>query len=181
MRPRAALIDRNEMGRPGKRERACEARRRSGLHLHLVGLEAWRGQAGRFDALVMDPGRGAPSDLLHLLAGFPERDGDEVPRLVIGEQIEALEPWPIPGGGHLSLGQVKHLAKPLRPCVVSDHALEHPVSFEVVYEQAPPGRLRRWCIVIGRYLRMASSSAGRARRPEAGARAVLQRSAPRLR
>jgi hypothetical protein len=80
----------------------------------------------------MDAGRRASSDLLHVLAGLPERDVDELSGLIVGEQVEAPKPRPLAGGGELLLGKTDDGVEPFCSCLGGDHAREHPVSFEVV-------------------------------------------------
>jgi hypothetical protein len=70
-RRRASLVPALAPPPPGLNRRRAR-RDASGVHLDFVGFEAWRCKAGGFNPLVMDAGRRASSDLLHVLAGLPE-------------------------------------------------------------------------------------------------------------
>lgn len=63
----------------------------------------------------MDTGRSASTDRLHLPAGLPRRDGDELAGLTVGEKVEALESGLLPGAGELLLGKADGVVEPSAP------------------------------------------------------------------
>src|ERR1700691_2621062 len=102
----------------------------------LVGFQVlWR-ESRRW--IVLFPYAGWPCprcDCLHLLAGLPQRDDDELAGLGVGEQVIAFEPGLLTGAGQLLLGKADGAVETLGSCLGCDHAREH---------RSPSG-LRRSC------------------------------------
>src|SRR3984885_7728771 len=104
--------------RRGVMLRAC----RSDVHDDFVGFQVLcRESRRRWIVLFPDAGRSCPDcDGVHLLAGFPQRNDDDLAGLGVGEQVITFEPGHLAGAGQLLLGQSDGAVESLGPCLGCD-------------------------------------------------------------
>src|ERR1700722_16692370 len=100
--------------------------RGSGVPRDFVGLQVQCRESRRRNVLVPDAGRSCPGgDCIHLLAGLPQRDDDELAGLGVGEQVIAFEPGLLAGAGQLLLEKADSAVESPGPGLGCDHAREH--------------------------------------------------------
>src|ERR1700760_3583749 len=69
--------------------------------------------------------RRALGDCLHVLAGLPQRDVDELAGAVVDEEEKARESGPLPSVGKLLVSEPDDVVKTVVACLSGDHAREH--------------------------------------------------------
>src|SRR5579872_6988309 len=97
------------------------------MHRDFVGFQVLcRESRRRWIVLFPDAGWPCPGcDCVHLFAGLPQRDDDELAGLGVGEQVIAFEPGHLAGAGQLLLGKADGAVESLGPGLGCDHAREH--------------------------------------------------------